>query len=119
MTIITHRIYREVEAAARPVTIEEQTGGSEMTDIEMTIYALEHGILPSFNSEEIDKLLQTLDDDECRIMKRRFRKLWRRARATAVKHAQTTCEASLIFDSFQSPARRRGAVRQSIVDTKF
>ncbi len=90
-----------------------------MTDIEMTIHALENGILPSFNSEEIDNLLQTLDDDECRMMKRRFRKLWRKARAKAVKHAQTAGEAGLVFDSFQSPARRRFAVRQSIVDAKF
>ena len=87
-----------------------------MTDIEMTIHALENGILPSFNSEEIDRLLQTLDDDERRMMKRRFRKLWRKARTKAVKHAKSACEASAIFESFQSPARRRHAVRQSIVN---
>ena len=85
----------------------------------MTIHALERGILPSFNSGEIDQLLQTLDDNECRTMKRRFRKLWRRARAEAVKRAQSAAEATAIFDSFQSPARRRLAVRQSIVDAKF
>jgi len=50
-----------------------------MTDLELTLKALNEGILPSFNSNEIAALLETCDPEDARRMKRKFRKLWRKA----------------------------------------
>ena len=50
-----------------------------MVDLELSIKALQEGILPAFTGEEVAKLLETCDPEEAHRLKRKFRKLWRKA----------------------------------------
>lgn len=88
-------------------------------EIEMNIKAMNAGILPAFSSTEIDKLLETLDKEQSRLMKRKFRKMWRRERDRMLKTAKTPAEFEKISKMFESPQARRWAVRKRISNNKF
>ena len=59
-----------------------------MTDLELTLKALEAGILPSFNSDELKQLFETCEPEDARRMKRKFRKLWRQQRAEELRNSE-------------------------------
>lgn len=88
-------------------------------DIEMNIKAMNAGILPAFNSTEIDKLLETLDKEQSRSMKRKFRKMWRRERDRMLRAAETPDEFDKISRRFESPQWRRRAVKERVKNNKF
>ena len=92
-----------------------------MTDLELTLKALEAGILPSFDSDEIKKLLSTCSSDEARRMKRKFRKLWRKERRKEIqdsfKHrSHDPSVTSRIKESYTNPARRRRSVKNQLIN---
>jgi len=92
-----------------------------MTDLELALKALEAGILPSFDSNDIKKLLTTCDSEEARTMKRKFRKLWR---IECRKEIQNTFShrnhdssiVSRIKESYANPARRRRSVKNQLIN---
>lgn len=92
-----------------------------MTDLELTLKALQAGILPSFDSDDIKKLLATCNSDEARKMKRKFRKLWRKERR---KDIQSTFNyrnndlsvVSRIKESYANPAQRRRSVKNLLIN---
>jgi len=86
-----------------------------MTNLELTIKALNEGILPSFNSDEIAALLETCDPKEARKMKRKFRKLWRRERKNSLINASTAEEVKVIDVMFSLPVQRRNLVRKKLL----
>jgi len=88
-------------------------------DIEMNIKAMNAGILPAFNGTAVDKLLETLDKEESRSMKRKFRKMWRKERDRMLKAAKTPGEFEKISKAFESPKMRRKVVRERILNNKF
>ena len=88
-------------------------------DIEMNIKAMNAGILPAFNSTTVDKLLETLNKEESRSMKRKFRKMWRKERDRMLKAAKSPAEFERITKQFESPLVRRKAVQQRISNNKF
>ena len=92
-----------------------------MTDIEIetNIKAMNAGIIPAFNSTEIDKLLETIDKEQSRSMKRKFRKMWRKERNRMLKTAKSPAEFEMISKRFESPKVRRQAVKKRISNNKF
>jgi hypothetical protein len=86
-----------------------------MTNLELTIKALNEGILPSFDSDEIAALLETCDPMEARKMKRKFRKLWRRERKNSLINASTAEEVKVIDVMFSLPVQRRNLVRKKLL----
>ena len=86
-----------------------------MTNLELTIKALNEGILPSFDSDEIAALLETCDPMEARKMKRKFRKLWRRERKNSLINASTAEEVKIIDVMFSLPVQRRNLVRKKLL----
>tara|TARA_Y100001970_G_scaffold262699_1_gene347256 strand:- start:1897 stop:2160 length:264 start_codon:yes stop_codon:yes gene_type:complete len=86
-----------------------------MTDLELTLKALNEGILPSFNSNEIAALLETCDPEDARRMKRKFRKLWRRERKNSLSNASTAEEVKVIDAMFSLPVQRRNLVRKKLL----
>ena len=44
-----------------------------MADLELSLKALQAGILPAFTGDEVAKLLETCDEEEARKLKRKFR----------------------------------------------
>tara|TARA_A100001011_G_scaffold362629_1_gene411847 strand:- start:4170 stop:4433 length:264 start_codon:yes stop_codon:yes gene_type:complete len=85
-----------------------------MTEIELTIKALEEGILPAFSGNEIEKLLETCDPDQARKMKRKFRKLWRKELKKRMK-GLSPLKQQEVRDDFKHPAARRRIVRQNLM----
>ena len=90
-----------------------------MTELELTLKALEAGILPSFNSADIKKLLETCEPQEARKMKRKFRKLWRKHLRREIHEVTTTPSedhalATRIKESYKVPARRRQRVKSAL-----
>ena len=87
--------------------------------IEIEIKAMNAGILPAFHSHAIDNLFSTLDKESSHAMKRKFRKLWRKARDKNIAAAKTAAEAEFIRKKFESPTVRRNAVLQMIRNNEF
>lgn len=92
-----------------------------MTDLELTLKALQAGILPSFDSDEIKKLLETCDPKEARKMKRKFRKLWRKQCREEIRQSfryrnDDTAIVNRIKESYTSPARRRRSVKNKLIN---
>tara|TARA_Y100001973_G_C5131238_1_gene297880 strand:+ start:643 stop:915 length:273 start_codon:yes stop_codon:yes gene_type:complete len=83
-------------------------------EIELNIKAMNAGILPAFNSTEIDKLFETLDKEQTRAAKRKFRKMWRKERDRMLRTAETPAEFERISKSFESPSVRRSIVKKMI-----
>ena len=46
--------------------------------IKAKVKMIEMGIVPAFTGHELTKMLDTLSEDERRIAKRKFRKVWRK-----------------------------------------
>ena len=86
-----------------------------MTEIELTIKALEEGILPAFNGEEVEKLLSTCDPAQARRMKRKFRKLWRKEMKQLLSDTEDLADMESIADQFTIPAVRRKWVRRKLM----
>ena len=86
-----------------------------MTDIELTIRAMNEGILPAFKSDEIAQLLETCDPDDARKMKRKFRKLWRKEKKQSMKTASSAEEIKVIDAMFSIPVQRRNLVRKRLL----
>ena len=86
-----------------------------MTELELTIKALNEGILPSFNSNEIAALLETCEPAEARRMKRKFRKLWRKEKQSQLSSASTAEEVKVIEAVFSLPIQRRILVRKKLL----
>ena len=89
-----------------------------MTELELSIKALQAGILPAFTGDEVAKLLETCDPAEAYKLKRRFRKLWRKELKASLREAESDIEAQRIATSFLSPKKRRFAVRKKLGKTK-
>ncbi len=85
-----------------------------MNEIELTIKALEEGILPAFSGNEIEKLLETCDPDQARKMKRKFRKLWRKEMKKRMRGLDPSQQKE-VCDAFKHPAARRRIVRQNLM----
>ena len=86
-----------------------------MTDIELTIKAMNEGILPAFNSSEVAQLLETCDPKDARKMKRKFRKLWRKEKKQSMKTASSVEELKVIDAMFSIPVQRRNLVRKRLL----
>jgi len=89
--------------------------GEKMTDIELTIKAMNEGILPAFNSSEVAQLLETCDPKDARKMKRKFRKLWRKEKKQSMKTASSVEELKVIDAMFSIPVQRRNLVRKRLL----
>ena len=87
-----------------------------MIDLELTIKAMNEGILPAFNSFEIAALFETCDPDDARRMKRKFRKLWRREKKNSILNAATADEIKIIDAIFSVPVQRRHLVRKKLLE---
>ena len=85
-----------------------------MFDLEVSIKAMQAGILPAFSSEEIARLLNSCDPEEAYRLKRKFRKLWRKEMKEQLKKATTDEEAKHIGASFSSPKIRRRYVKRML-----
>jgi len=85
-----------------------------MIDIELSIKALQAGILPAFTGDEVAKLLESCDPEDAYRLKRRFRKLWRREMKMALKDASTDVDIKRTVASFSVPSNRRKAVRRKL-----
>jgi len=85
-----------------------------MVDIELSIKALQAGILPAFTGDEVAKLLETCNPEDAHRLKRRFRKLWRREMKTALRDASTDIDIKRTVASFSVPSNRRKAVRRKL-----
>lgn len=85
-----------------------------MFDLEISIKALQAGILPAFSSEEIARMLETCDPEEAYRLKRKFRKLWRKEMKSQLREAATDGEIKSINRAFASRARRREIVKRSL-----
>lgn len=85
-----------------------------MSDLELSIKALQEGILPAFTAEEVAKLLETCDPEEAYKLKRRFRKLWRKEMKADLRRASTDIEVKRTAAAFSSPSWRRSKVRRKL-----
>ncbi len=85
-----------------------------MTDLELSVKALQAGILPAFTGDEVSRLLETCDPEEAHRLKRRFRKLWRKELKVSLRNTSTDAEASRTIASFSIPSSRRWAVKRSL-----
>lgn len=86
-----------------------------MFDLEVSIKALQAGILPAFSSDEIARLLESCDPEEAYRLKRKFRKLWRKEMKTQLRNAATKEEEAKVSKVFSSPGYRRIVVRENLV----
>ena len=86
-----------------------------MFDLEVSIKALQAGILPAFSSDEIARLLESCDPEEAYRLKRKFRKLWRKEMKTQLRNASTKEEEVKVSKVFSSPGYRRIVVRENLV----
>ena len=86
-----------------------------MFDLEVSIKALQAGILPAFCSDEIARLLESCDPEEAYRLKRKFRKLWRKEMKTQLRNAATKEEEAKVSKVFSSPGYRRIVVRENLV----
>lgn len=86
-----------------------------MFDLEVSIKALQAGILPAFSSDEIARLLESCDPEEAYRLKRKFRKLWRKEMKSQLRNASTKEEEARITKYFSSPGWRRTVVRENLV----
>lgn len=86
-----------------------------MTDLELTIKAMNKGIIPAFNSSDIARLLETCDPGDARRMKRKFRKLWRREKKNEIRKAESEADLRYIEAWFSVPVQRRNTVRKRLL----
>jgi len=89
-----------------------------MADLELSLRALQAGILPAFTGEEVARLLETCDEDDARKLKRKFRKLWRKEMRTRLKAAETDLEVRSTMTTFASPTVRRRVVQKMLQNAK-
>ena len=87
-----------------------------MIDLELSIKAMNEGILPAFRSEELAQMLETCAPDEARRMKRKFRKLWRKERKSSFKDASSAEEIRAIEAIFSLPVQRRNLVKKRLLE---
>ncbi len=85
-----------------------------MVDLELSIKALQEGILPAFTGEEVAKLLETCDPEEAHRLKRKFRKLWRKEMKASLRQAGSDIEIKRTVAAFSTPAWRRSVVRRKL-----
>jgi|TARA_B110000467_G_scaffold136265_1_gene133677 hypothetical protein len=85
-----------------------------MTDLELSIKALQAGILPAFTGDEVAKLLETCDPEEAYRLKRKFRKLWRKELKLSLRKASSNVEVRRTVTLFSTPSQRRSAVRRKL-----
>lgn len=85
-----------------------------MKDLELSVRALQAGILPAFTGDEVARLLETCDPEEARRLKRRFRKLWRKELKSSLRESTTEAEIENTITSFSAPSKRRLAVRRKL-----
>jgi len=90
-----------------------------MTELELALRALDAGILPSFDSDEIKHLFETCDPQDAYRMKRKFRKLWRKARRKEIHQAigfegKDKALTLRIKEAYKIPARRRQQVKNGL-----
>ena len=85
-----------------------------MVDLEISIKALQEGILPAFTGEEVAKLLETCDPEEAYRLKRKFRKLWRKEMKARLRDASTDIEIKRTVAAFSTPSMRRNAVKRML-----
>ena len=85
-----------------------------MFDLEISIKAMQAGILPAFSSSEIARLLESCDPEEAYRLKRKFRKLWRKEMKAQLKNASTKEEVNKISSTFSSPGQRRFIVKENL-----
>ncbi len=85
-----------------------------MIDLQLSIQAMNEGIVPSFDSMEIAGMLDSCDPKIARKMKRKFRKLWRREMKQSLKAASTAEELRVIQAIFSLPVQRRNLVRRKL-----
>ena len=89
-----------------------------MADLELSLRALQAGILPAFTGDEVAKLLETCDEGEARKLKRKFRKLWRKEMKAQLKAAESDAEVRSTMTVFSSPTMRRRAVQKMLQNAK-
>jgi len=85
-----------------------------MVDLELSIKALQEGILPAFTGDEVARLLETCDPEEAYRLKRKFRKLWRKEMKASLREAATDIEIKRTVAAFSTPSWRRNAVRRML-----
>ena len=85
-----------------------------MVDLELSIKALQEGILPAFTGDEVARLLETCDPDEAHRLKRKFRKLWRKEMKASLREAGTDIEIKRTVAAFSTPSWRRAAVKRKL-----
>jgi hypothetical protein len=82
-----------------------------MIDLELSLKALQAGILPAFTGDEVAKLLETCDPKEAYKLKRKFRKMWRKEMKAQLRDCSTDVEIRRCAASFSSPSSKRNTVR--------
>lgn len=82
-----------------------------MVDLELSLKALQAGILPAFSGEEVAKLLETCDPEEAHRLKRRFRKLWRKEMKAQLRDCSSDIEIKRTAATFSTPASKRATVK--------
>jgi len=85
-----------------------------MSNLELSIKALQAGILPAFTGDEVAKLLESCDPNEAHRLKRKFRKMWRKEMKKSLRTASTASEVKRTMASFSSPSGRRHAVKRKL-----
>lgn len=85
-----------------------------MVDLEISIKALQAGILPAFTGDEVAKLLESCDPKEAHRLKRKFRKLWRKEMKHQLRSASTAEEIKRTVATFSSPSARRNIVKRML-----
>jgi len=82
-----------------------------MVDLELSLKALQAGILPAFTGDEVAKLLETCDPEEAHKLKRKFRKMWRKEMKAQLRDCETEIDIKRCTAAFSSPAAKRSTVR--------
>ena len=86
-----------------------------MVDLELSLRALQAGILPAFTGDEVAKLLETCDEEEAYRLKRKFRKLWRKEMKMRLREAESDIEIKRTGATFSSPQMRRSIVMRNLL----
>jgi len=89
-----------------------------MTGLELSLKALQAGILPAFTGEEVARLLETCDDADAKKLKRKFRKLWRKEMKARLKAAESDLEVRSTMTVFSNPTSRRRVVQKMLQNAK-
>lgn len=82
-----------------------------MVDLELSLKALQAGILPAFTGDEVARLLETCDPEEAHKLKRKFRKLWRKEMKAQLRDCESDIDIKRTAATFSTPASKRSVVR--------